>query len=48
MIIENVNPQIVKNDNLFFKWKIMNKKAKVPMTQNSVALSLNPKIDQTK
>ena len=26
MIIENVNPQIVKNDNLFFKWKIMNYK----------------------
>jgi len=48
MIIEIVNPQIAKSDNLFFKWKIMNKQAKVAITQNSVALSLNPRIDQTK
>jgi hypothetical protein len=48
IIIETVNPQITKNDNLFFNWKIMNKQAKVAITQNSVALSFNPKTDQTK
>jgi hypothetical protein len=39
---------MVKKDALLLDWRIRNRSVKADTTQNSVALSLRPKIDQTK
>jgi hypothetical protein len=38
----------VKAETFWFNWRIKNRSEKTEITQNSVALSLNPKIDHTK
>ena len=48
MIIEAINAQDVSSEIFSLSCKIRNKEPKAEMTQNSVALSLSPKIDQTK
>ena len=48
MIIETINPQVVKIEIFSRSCTIKNRQANAEITQNSVALSLRPRIDQTK
>ena len=48
MIIEAIKAQEDSSEILSLSCKIRNKEPKAEITQNSVALSLSPKIDQTK